>query len=329
MADKVGAKKPLVSPGGAKNIAAAKAAFGAGGVASNGAAGSPQSRTRTAEATKNEDPKTAVTLIGKAVGPAAQSGPTQAVAVIKEAVLEEVKPTAVAPSAKSQLAASTISKKQAVSDESSSASSSDEDSDESSDEDSDVSDRKSKPKKIDIGVSLSSIKAAFQQDDKSRQQNIKKGYDVEEFKRQCKQASELGGTGTEGTVENDPAAQNPDVIKNAVQNDLGLDGIKSSAKDIKSRFENYSDSHAESGKGNEELQQLKERSEVSGQKSKWENPEALLDRNPKPSQPDIEVSASKATKMKEKFEKKARKEEKKNKTPRPKHRTSIQADHHE
>jgi hypothetical protein len=84
----------------------------------------------------------------------------------------------------------------------------------------------------------------------------------------------------------------------AVQSDLGLDGIKSSAKDMKSRFENYNDSHIDDGKGKvkllsffffsinkqicsnylqfqEELQQLKERSEVSGQKSKWENPVSL------------------------------------------------------
>jgi hypothetical protein len=58
MADKVG-KKPVVTAGGAKNIAAAKAAFGVGGAAatgtsSNGSA-SPFNKNRATEGAKKEN----------------------------------------------------------------------------------------------------------------------------------------------------------------------------------------------------------------------------------------------------------------------------------
>ena len=68
--------------------------------------------------------------------------------------------------------------------------------------------------------------------------------------------------------------------------------------------------------------ELKERSAASANKTKWENPDTFV--NPDKEvrvKDDIEVAASKATKMKEKFERKVRKEERKAKTPKPKARS--------
>ena len=78
-------KKPLVGPGGQKNIAAAKAAFGA--TTANGGGPSPQSRTRATEAAKTPDPKTPVaakSLTGTAANAAAAKAPAQAAIPVKE-----------------------------------------------------------------------------------------------------------------------------------------------------------------------------------------------------------------------------------------------------
>ncbi|GAU91512.1 hypothetical protein RvY_03751-2 [Ramazzottius varieornatus] len=337
MADKVGAKKPLITPGGAKNIAAAKAAFGPAGASSpsNGTTGSPAARSRAAaEAAKTPDTKkdndtddakstaaaatAATTGKGAAPATAAKGG---APATQAPADKEEEKKVTTSTTPKPSKAAP-------VSDESSPEESSDEsDEDGESNVDSDASDHKKK-KKIDIGVSLSSIKAAFQQDNQQRQQ-VKKGYDAEEFKKQVKDAS---STAAEAAVENEPEAQNPDVIRSAVLSDLGLDALKkANASSLKDRFEHYNENDHKTQQEKDELLQLKERSAASANKAKWENPEQLVINPDKEERhkEDIEVAASKATKMKEKFERKARKEEKKAKTPKPKARSSVQADHHE
>ncbi|XP_055353944.1 troponin I-like isoform X1 [Paramacrobiotus metropolitanus] len=314
MADK--GKKPFVSPVGAKNVAAAKAAWGGAAPPATAAKAEPAkpepaSKTAAANGEKKENAPAADPKAKTAAAAPATAG--KGAPAAKEPVKEE--PPAAAAAPPKPLHTTTNTRKQRDSDESSEASS-----DESDYSDSESESERVKAKKIDVGVSLSAIKAAFQQDNQARQQ-IKKGYDAEEFKREVKEAT--AATQECVAAENEPEATASDVIRGAVQSDLGLDIVKqANIKGTKNRFEqglvNNDNQHEEK----DELKELKNRSAVSGVNAKWEKPEELLSNaEQKQNDQDIEVAACKARKMKEKFERKAKKEEKKSKTPKPKSRT--------